>query len=345
MSGIGIPPSYSLESFRNKEGPLIDIRSPGEFSQGHWPGATNIPLFSDQERALVGTSYKKEGREKAILLGIQLTKHKLPELKNLLENKSNDLKGSFLRVYCWRGGLRSLSIGWLASLLGIKAILLQGGYKSYRRWALSQFEKQWPLRIIGGKTGTGKTTLLLELKKKGLSIIDLEGLANHRGSSFGGIGHTKQPSTEHFENMIAEKLTSYEKSLVKEIWLEDESIALGKCRIPKDLFSQIKKAPLVEIIRSYQERVQLLIEEYGKYQQKELEQATLRISKRLGPQRTSNALKAISNENWEEACLAMLDYYDRCYEFSLKQIDNKKKIDLSGLDNDSAAEKFIKLSK
>jgi len=101
MSGIGIPPSYSLESFRKESGPLIDIRSPGEFHQGHWPGATNIPLFDDTERALVGTSYKREGRSKAIVLGLQIAKKKLPKLKNALERKSIKSKNAFLRIYCW----------------------------------------------------------------------------------------------------------------------------------------------------------------------------------------------------------------------------------------------------
>ena len=115
MSGIGIPQSVSLKKFRKENGPLIDIRSPGEFHQGHWPGAINIPLFNDKERALVGTSYKREGKNKAILLGLKIAKTKLPELKESLESKAKESENSFLKIFCWRGGLRSSSIGWLAS--------------------------------------------------------------------------------------------------------------------------------------------------------------------------------------------------------------------------------------
>ncbi len=341
MSGIVIPRSFSLQCFRNTKGPLIDVRSPGEFQKGHWPGATNIPLFNDQERSLIGTSYKKEGRRKAIHLGIYLIKPKLPILKKLLETKCFESNGSSLKIYCWRGGLRSSSMGWLANLLGIKTIILKDGYKSYRRWSLNQFEKQWPLRIIGGKTGTGKTSLLLDLEKKGISTINLEGLANHRGSSFGGIELEKQPTSENFENILAEKLNQFEEKSITEIWLEDESIALGQCRIPKSFFSQMNKAPLIEIIKNSQERVSSLVKEYGKYKEEDLREATIRIRKRLGPQRTSKALQAIEQHNWEQACLIMLEYYDKCYEYSLSKIDNKKEIDLSGIYGDQAIEKFI----
>ncbi len=343
MTGIGIPPSLSLESFRKENGPLIDIRSPGEFHQGHWPGATNIPLFSDKERALVGTSYKREGKNKAIILGLQIAKTKLPRLKNALESKAKESENTLLKIYCWRGGMRSSSVGWLASFLRIKSILLQGGYKAYRKWCLSQFERKWPLRIIGGKTGSGKTSLLLSLEKEGISIIDLESLANHRGSSFGGIGLTQQPTSEHFENTLAERLDGYQKTDLTGIWVEDESINLGKCRIPKALFNQMQNAPLVEIIRSKEERVNNLVKEYGNYQQDKLEEATIRISKRLGPQRTTAALEAIRCKKWEEACLAMLDYYDKCYEFSLKKIENKVQIDISGMNNQSAVQKLIRI--
>ncbi len=343
MSGIGIPPSCSLESFRNENGPLIDIRSPGEFQQGHWPGATNIPLFNDKERELVGTSYKREGRNKAIILGLQITKKKLPELKNALESKASKSKNSFLRIYCWRGGLRSSSIGWLATFLKIKTILLKGGYKTYRKWSLSQFNQEWPLRIIGGKTGSGKTALLLSLKEQGVSVIDLEGIANHRGSSFGGIGFPEQPTSEHFENTIAEELNVCKSNAAKGIWLEDESINLGKCRIPKDLFNQMRIAPMLEIIRNKKERVLALVKEYGQYEGKHLEEATSRISKRLGPQRTASALQAIQRKDFEGACIVMLEYYDKCYEFSLEKVENKSQIDISGMNNQSAAKKLIKI--
>ncbi|AAP99816.1 MULTISPECIES: tRNA 2-selenouridine(34) synthase MnmH [Prochlorococcus] len=343
MSGIGIPASYSLNKFRNTNGPLIDIRSPKEFNQGHLPGAKNIPLFNNEERALIGTTYKKKGKQKAINLGLEITTAKLKDLvEKLLQEKVTE-ENSFLRIYCWRGGLRSSSLGWLANILNLNPILLSGGYKNYRKWTLNQFEKEWPLRLLGGKTGTGKTSLLLELAKRGISIIDLEGIAMHKGSSFGGIGLPPQPSSEQFENFLAEALDNSKKFPSKGIWVEAESPNLGKCRIPNPIIRQMKKAPLLEVIRTKEERITRLVDEYSPHKNEDLKNATLRISKRLGPQRTKKALESIHKGNWREACLAMLDYYDKCYEYELEKVIRKSSIDLSGLSNKHSAEKLIQL--
>ena len=343
MSRIGTPPILSVESFRKKKGPLIDIRSPKEFDQGHWPGATNIPLFSDNERALIGTAYKKKGRSKAILLGLQITKPKLSKLKSILENTFNqNPSGVNLRIYCWRGGLRSASIGWFANVLRLNPVILNGGYKSYRRWVLSEFDKEWPINLIGGKTGSGKTSLLLNLKKKGISVIDLEGLANHKGSSFGGLGLPDQPTSEQFENLIAENLNLSLKNRSKQIWIEAESASLGKCRIPNGFFAQMKDALVIEISRTKSERIKALVKEYSKHSKRDLELATQRISKRLGPQRTVKAIDSIKNENWEEACISMLDYYDKCYEYDLNKYKKVHALDISGLSHQMAAERLIK---
>ncbi|WP_269623124.1 tRNA 2-selenouridine(34) synthase MnmH [Prochlorococcus marinus] len=343
MSGIGLPISYSLEIFQTNEGPIIDVRSPKEFLQGHWPNAINMPLFNNEERILIGTTYKQKGREKAIYLGLEITKPKLKSLKKQLEQISKESNKSNLRIYCWRGGLRSSSIGWLANALGLKPILLSGGYKDYRKWALKQFEKEWPLKLIGGKTGTGKTSLLLSLSKMGISTIDLEGLAIHKGSSFGGLGLPPQPSTEHFENLLANSLYLLSKNSPKGIWLEAESASLGKCRIPNNFYKQMQQAELVEITRSKEERLENLINEYSHHSKKDLQEATLRIQKRLGPQRTKKALESIQSQSWEEACLAMLSYYDKCYDYELNKKNKRESIDISGLSHKASAEKLIRL--
>ncbi len=334
--------SYSPNTFRNIDGVLIDVRSPKEYLQGHWPGAKNIPLFDNDERALIGTTYKKNGREKAILLGLKIITPRLEELKELLKREIIQSSKDTLKFYCWRGGLRSTSIAHFANLLGFKVVLLDGGYKTYRTWSLKQFEKEWPLRLIGGRTGTGKTSLLQELTKMKISTIDLEGIANHKGSSFGGIGLPPQPSCEQYENLIAEELFVAEKSLAKGIWLEAESANLGKCRIPNKLFIQMKNAPVLIIKRSKEERVAILVKEYSLHGKEKLKQATLRISKRLGPQRTNKALESIQNGLWEEACLAMLDYYDKCYEYELDKIADKETVNLSGLSPAASAKLLIR---
>jgi len=210
MTGLTTIQSFSLEGFRSINGPLIDIRSPKEYSQGHWPGAVNIPLLNNREREHIGLTYKEKGQKEAISIGIQLIIPKIDVLKYSIETLNNELqsnnkttKSVCLKIYCWRGGMRSKSMVWLVKVLGLNAIQLKGGYKTYRKWALKQFDKNWPIRLIGGKTGSGKTNLLHALALEGISTIDLEGLASHKGSSFGSLGPSIQPSCEHYENLLA----------------------------------------------------------------------------------------------------------------------------------------------
>tara|TARA_Y100001968_G_scaffold141708_1_gene129534 strand:- start:1772 stop:2824 length:1053 start_codon:yes stop_codon:yes gene_type:complete len=333
MSEKATNSDYPVTDFRNLTNPIVDVRSPSEFSKGHWPGAINIPLFSDNERETIGKSYKKESRLKAILVGLKVT---VPNTKKLLKvilqtTEQKESRDKSLRIYCWRGGMRSRALAWLARTIGIKTYILKGGYKSYRNWVLEQFEADLPIRLIGGKTGTRKTDLLNYIDKKNIHVIDLEGFANHRGSSFGSLGMGKQPSTQQFENLLAESLHAFKKNNAIEIWLEAESSNLGKCRIPKSLYTKMKKAPILEIIKSKTERVRNLVNLYSRNSQNDLKDAVNRISKRLGPLRTKEALTAIEKKEWSKACEAMLDYYDRCYEFELKKTKNINSIDLSGL--------------
>jgi len=334
--------SHGVTDFRNLTSPIIDVRSPSEFSQGHWPGAINFPLFSDSEREAIGKSYKKESRLKAIFNGLKLT---LPKTKKLLgiilQATKKETKNKSLRIYCWRGGMRSSAFGWLARTIGIKTYLLKGGYKNYRKWVLNQFETDLPIRLLGGKTGTRKTDLLNYIKNQDIYAIDLEGIANHRGSTFGSLGMERQPTSQQFENILAESLNEFHQSNATEIWLEAESSNLGKCRIPNSLYKKMKSAPILEIIKTKDERVENLVNVYSQNSQNELKEAVTRISKRLGPQRTKEALVAIENKEWSNACKAMLDYYDRCYEYELEKTENINSINLSGLNLKSSLVKIL----
>ena len=335
--------SYPVTDFRNLTSPIVDVRSPSEFCQGHWPGAVNIPLFTDTERQTIGKSYKRESRSKAILNGLKATLPKTTKLLKLILEATIKDKGvpRSLRIYCWRGGMRSNAFAWLARTIGVKTYLLEGGYKSYRKWVLDQFAVDLPIRLIGGKTGTGKTDLLNYIEKENIYVIDLEGLANHRGSSFGSLGMKEQPTTQQFENILAESIEKFQNSKAEEIWIEDESSNLGKCRVPINLLKKMREAPIVEIIKTKNERLENLVNLYSQNSQSELKDAVLRIRKRLGPQRTKEALTAIEKKEWSKACDAMLDYYDRCYEYELKKATNINSINLSGLNLKSSLDKIL----
>lgn len=195
--------------------------------------------------------------------------------------------------------------------------------------------------IFKRKTGTRKTDLLNYINEKSIYVIDLEGIANHRGSSFGSLGLEEQPTTQQFENILAESLYNFHKSNAIEIWLEAESSNLGKCRIPNNLYAKMKKAPILEIIKTKKERVENLVNLYSQNSQTELKDAVNRISKRLGPQRTKEALISIEKKEWSKACEAMLDYYDKCYEYELKKTKKVNSINLSGLNLKSSLNKIL----
>jgi len=336
----------AIEPFLAAAGPIVDARSPAEYARGHIPGAHNLPLFSDDERAEIGTLYKQRGRQQAVMLGLARVGPRLADLGESLRALQAGAAGeagtgAALRLHCWRGGLRSASLAWLAETIDLPVLLLEGGYKVYRHWVLAQFEQAWPLRLLGGRTGTGKTDLLLELERRGVGVVDLEGLAHHRGSSFGGLGLPPQPSTEHFENRLAARLVGLVAA--GPIWLEAESVQVGRCRIPAGLWRQMQAAPRLELRRPLDERVRRLVAVYGSQNGAALAEATTRIARRLGPERTRLALEAIAAEDWAAACRQMLDYYDRCYdhEAAKQQAMAGESLDLMTLCEPEAAELLL----
>ncbi|MGC6483320.1 MAG: tRNA 2-selenouridine(34) synthase MnmH [Synechococcus sp.] len=338
MSGMGANMTTDFHTFRRSPGRLVDVRSPGEYQQGHWPGAINIPLLNDAQRAAVGTTYKQQGRHQAVHLGLELVGPSLASLARRLEEAADDQQ---LRIYCWRGGMRSNGMAWLASQVDLHPLVLEGGYKTYRRWVLEQCAAPWPVKLLGGRTGSGKTDLLLALARRNVAVVDLEGLAHHRGSSFGGLGLPDQPTTEHYENRLIEALDHHRVSGAQEIWLEAESAQVGRCRIPQALFQQMQAAEVLEIRRSLDERVQQLVAVYGHQGGEALTQATQRISRRLGPQRTQQALDAIAGRDWATACHAMLDYYDRCYDRELERANERQSLDITGLNPNQSADQLL----
>jgi len=297
---------------------VIDVRTPAEYEHGHIPGAVNIPLFTNEERAEIGTIYKEQGRKPAMLRGMELVSPRFTEYLKTAENLN--ATGTFL-IHCWRGGMRSAGMAWLFEWYGFKVFTLKGGYKSFRHLVLDTFAQPRNLKIIGGRTGSGKTLVLHELGKQGQTILDLESLANHKGSAFGGLGEEPQPTQEMFENETATALMKIAASAT--IWVEDESQNVGKRVIPVPFFQQMRNATVYFVDLPREERVKYLLEAYGKFSKEELCAAIDKIFKRLGPQHAKAAKLAIEEGDLKKACEMSLVYYDKSYNHGIAKRNPK----------------------
>jgi tRNA 2-selenouridine synthase len=300
----------NIEFFLNHRdnAPLVDVRSPAEYAHAHIPEAINIPLFNNEERAIVGTLYKKSGKETSILKGLEIVG---PKLASFVKKARDLAPGKKIFIHCWRGGMRSESMAWLFETSGIQSTIIEGGYKAYRQYLKNAFDQPAIFLILGGMTGSGKTYILRNLKMLGEQVIDLEGLANHKGSAFGGIAQDQQPSTEQFENNLFEEWNKL--NFKKPVWLEDESKAIGKVHIPDEIFTKMRESKVIELKRSKAQRVEILKNDYATLDPEELKQSVLRISKRLGGLKTREIIEAIEHKNFGEAIGMVLDYYDKTY--------------------------------
>lgn len=307
--------AQEINQFLGHSTPLLDVRSPSEFIQGHIPGAISFPLFTDLERAEVGLLYKERGKDAAVKLGLHFVGPKLSSFIDRAVNFVSPQKN--LRLYCWRGGMRSSSLAWLLQTAGFHTTLLTGGYKEYRRWTLAQFKKNYSFIVLGGLTGCGKTDLLQELAKNDQQIIDLEKLAEHKGSSFGHLGNPQQPSAEHFENMLAYQLSRLNINLP--VWIEDESRMIGNCHLPSDIWKQMHQSLFLWIESSQEERIERLLKIYGIHSQEEMIQATQRLFKKLGAVRTKQAVQCIQDKEIKKAISILLEYYDQAYTYSCER--------------------------
>jgi tRNA 2-selenouridine synthase len=313
---VFVPRKLPADAFleKRKITPVADVRSPGEFAAGHIPGAVNIPLFDDEQRAEVGTVFKREGNKQAVLRGIDLA---APDMSARLRKALDLASGGKLLVHCWRGGMRSEAMAWLFSQGGIDTSLLEGGYKAYRHHILSDLGRERKFLILGGLTGSGKTGILRYMKNAGEQVTDLEGLASHRGSAFGALGQDPQPTSEHFANMLYDDLAAMRDD--KPVWIEDESRNIGTVFMPDSFFLRMQTAPVIALMMSIETRMPRLLEEYTTFPAEEIMASVIRISKRLGGDRTREAVDALRNGDYPTAIRITLEYYDKAYHYGLSK--------------------------
>jgi tRNA 2-selenouridine synthase len=301
--------------------PVVDVRSPAEYAKGHIPNAVNIPIFSDEERAMVGTAYKQVSRERAIEIGMEFVQ---PKLQRFIDDTLRIAPNKAVVVHCWRGGMRSQSFAQHLLDNGFEQVyVIEKGYKAYRTQVLNGFNNDAQLVVIGGFTGSAKTDLLKHIKNSGdQQVIDLECLANHRGSAFGGIDQGPQPTTEQFENNLFWEWKDLD--LDQPIWIEDESRAIGSVVIPQGLFENMRTCRLYFLDIPLQERAKHLVKDYGGADKAALEDSIIRISSRLGGLTTRRALDYLEQGDMYEVAKIMLVYYDKYYSKGVANRDPER---------------------
>lgn len=320
-----------------KHYPVFDVRSPGEYKHAHIPGACSLPLFTDEERKVVGTTYKQQSREQAIKIGLDYFGPKMrkmvEEVESICSSRNSHLTtqdSRIILVHCWRGGMRSGAISWLLDLYGFKVYTLIGGYKKFRNYVLDTFKLPFHLNILGGYTGSGKTELLKALKERGERVIDLEDIAKHKGSAFGSIGMPQQPGQEMFENILAQSLHEVRGKLSEAgktpsdfmahpsgIWLEDESQRIGHVNIPGDFWQNMRQSPLYFLDIPFEERLKHIVQEYGQLDPEKVADAIGRISQKLGNLNAKTAILLLKEGKITESFDILLNYYDKFYFKSL----------------------------
>ncbi|MBK7174193.1 MAG: tRNA 2-selenouridine(34) synthase MnmH [Bacteroidales bacterium] len=328
-------------SFSN-QWPVIDVRSPGEYAIGHISGAFNLPLFTDDERAIIGTLYAKQGKDPAVKQGMEIVGLKFGSFISEIEKITTAKQ---IGIHCWRGGMRSESLAWFYEKLGYEVFLLEGGYKAYRKFIRSSFKTSPGIFLLGGMTGSGKTEILGELEKIGEQTIDLEGMAHHKGSSFGHLGQSVQPSTEQFENDLY--VCWAQKNNQQPLWIEHESHKVGTVYLPDTFRASMQNGTLIRLILPLEIRVSRLMNEYSHFDKSLLKESILHICQGMGTYQNKLALEALESGKLSEVAEIVLQYYDKTYEFALKKRPFKKvfEIRLDSPDMKMNARKILDFTK
>lgn len=302
--------TVEVDEFLNTaaHGIVFDTRSPAEYEKGHIPGAVSFPLFTNDERAIIGKLYKREGRDVAVMRGLELIG---PKMARMARSAIDISSGQPIHLYCWRGGMRSHSMAWLLQTAGLQVTVLDGGYKAFRRKVQRDLSADHPFLVLGGYTGSAKTEILQLMQQAGAQVIDLEKLAQHRGSAFGNLTNTPQPHTEHFANLVWNELQQFTSD--RPIWVEDESRSIGTVYLDEGFYRKIRNAPVVMLQRSRAQRASFLATDYGSIDRDLLKHGVEKITKRLGGQHAKAAIECIDEGNLTAAADILLTYYDRAY--------------------------------
>lgn len=330
------------EALNNPHLCWVDVRSPGEFAEATVPWAVNVPLFDNEERARVGTTYKQQGREQAIQLGVRLVSPKIP---SLLEQVEKATQGKVPLIFCWRGGMRSKAFATFLDLADRPVYRLTGGYRAYRKYIVSRLES-YDLRarliVLHGLTGVGKTDILKRLAQDGVPVLDLEEMAGHRGSTFGTLGETNPRNQKMFDSLLFHTLERFREEPF--LFMEAESKRIGRVLMP-DFLEEAKMAGIPVIVEaSFPTRVSRILETYLRGEtdlsrlQKQVSGAISRIERRLSPDVRKELALRIREQNWRRVVEILLkEYYDPRYQYSQEKVE-KDAIHLNADDLDTAVE-------
>lgn len=321
-----------LDSLKENSVLYIDVRSPKEFEESTIPGAINLPIFTNEERAKVGTVYTQQSKAKAKMLGVEIVSPKIPSIIKKIATLAKKYQN--IIIFCARGGMRSESIATFCNLAGIKTSKLEGGYKDYRNYILKQlkdYQLNSKLLVIHGFTGVGKTDLLYILQENNIAMIDLEGLANHRGSSFGGIGLGEATNQKMFDSLLWEKLEKLKEKNI--IAVEAESKRIGISVLPDFFLKAMDNGVHVLIKSSIEKRINSIIKEYeGSYDQdkslfiervlKSITSVKQHLIKKTGKDDYHKLIKLCKNEDLENVVrILLVKYYDPLYQYSQNKFD------------------------
>lgn len=331
---------------------IIDVRSPGEYAEDHVPGSKNLYVLDDSQRREVGTVYKQINAFEANKLGVSLVAENISHwMAKELRDKPKDYRPL---VYCWRGGQRSMSLATVLAAIGWEVSIIEGGYKRYRqqvRETLNQVFSRQPTIILTGLTGTRKTDLLHLLEQRGEQVLDLEGLANHRGSLLGSHPGSRQPAQKYFESLLADKTRNLDPG--RTLWIEAESNKIGNLYCPLPLWSAMQEAPQVEINAPLEARVSYLNRAYQEITEDpgSLKQKLGLLRERHSKARIEQWQEYIDQLRWDGLIRDLLvTHYDPAYTRSMAR-NNRKQLEtialesLKSIDLDEAASRLQELSR